>query len=247
MTKVMNITTLQKDLCNNVVLDGKKYLVLTENLSKEYLITTRIYLGGTIISVRKVDYKNIMNTPDPERKITELMQKAHEQALTMLGMEKIKEEETFVYYLNKLLKRKKYESALKLVTTALEQYPDEPILLSYYGYLDALVNKNYTYGINTCIKAREIIIDKVPFGREFFNPVLYLNLGRAYLAAGNKEDAIETFHAGLIFDNENEDLLSEIRNLGKRRTHVIPFLKRSHPVNKYIGKLLHNLYKLRRS
>lgn len=243
----MSISTPHKDLCNNVVLNGKKYLVLTENLSKEYLITTRIYLGGAIISARKVDYKNIMNTPDPERKLEELMQREHEQVINMLGMEKTKEEETAVYYIKKLLQRKKYESAFKLVTTALEQYPDEPILLSYYGYLEALVNKNYTYGINTCLKAREMILDKVPFGREFFNPVLYLNLGRAYLAAGNKGDAIETFHAGLIFDNENEDLLREIKNFGLRKKLIVPFLPRSNPINKYIGKLLHNLYELRRA
>lgn len=233
----MGIKTPQKDLCKNIVLNGKKYLVLTENLSKEYLITTRIYLGGAIISARKVDYKNIINTPDPERKLKELMQKEHEQALNMLGMEKTKEEETAVYYIKKLIKRKKYESALKLVTTALERYPDEPILLSYYGYLEALVNKNYTFGINTCLKAREMILDKVSFGREFFNHVLCLNLGRAYLAAGNKKEALETFHIGLKFNAENKDLLIEIKNLGMRRKPVIAFLPRSNPINKYVGKL----------
>ena len=243
----MGISTLQKDICNTITFNGKKYLILTENLSNEHIITTRIYLGGTILSSKRVDYKKVINTQDHEKKIRDLMQKEHEQALGMLGMEKTKEEETTVYYVKKLLKRKKYESALKLVTAALEQYPDEPILLSYHGYLEALVNKNYTQGINTCLKAREMVLDKAISGRDFFNPVLYLNLGRVYLAAGNKEDAFEAFRMGLIFGNENEDLLCEIREIGMRRKLIVPFLQRSNPVNKYIGKVLHNLYRLRKA
>ena len=243
----MSISTLQKDICNTVVVNGKKYLVLTENLPGEHLITTRIYLGGTILSAKKVDYEKILDTHDAERKVRDLMQREHEQALTMLGMEKTREDETTVYYVKKLLKKKKYESALKLVTAALEQYPDEPILLSYYGYLEALVHKNYTHGINTCLKAREIVLEKAISGRDFFNPVLYLNLGRVYLAAGNKEDAFEALRMGLIFGNENEDLLCELRELGMRKKPVVPFLQRSNPVNKYIGKVLHGLYRLRKA
>ena len=243
----MSITTLQKDICNNVVVNGKKYLVLTEDLSGEHIITTRIYLGGTILSSKRADYKKLMDAQDADRKIRDLMQKEHEQALIMLGMEKTKEEETTVHYVNKLLKRRKYKSAFKLVTTALDQYPDEPILLSYHGYLDALVNKNYVQGINTCLKAREIVLEGAMSWREFFNPVLYLNLGRAYLAAGRKEEAFEAFRTGLMFGSENEDLLCEIRDLGLRRKPIVPFLPRSSPVNKYIGKLLHNLYALRRA
>jgi tetratricopeptide (TPR) repeat protein len=243
----MSVSTLQKDICNNVVVNGKKYLVLTEKLPGEHLMTTRIYLGGAILSSKKVDYKKIMDTHDPERKIRDLMQKEHEQALGVLGMEKTKEEETTVHYVRKLLKKKKYESALKLVIAALEQYPDEPILLSYYGFLEALVHKNYTHGISTCLKAREMVLEQATSGREFFNPVLYLNLGRVYHAAGNKEDAFEAFRMGLIFGNENEDLLCELRELGMRRKPIVPFLQRSNPVNKYLGKLLHNLFRLKRA
>ena len=243
----MSITTSPKDICNTVAVNGKKYLVLTENLSGEFLITTRIYLGGTILSSKKIDYKTILNAQDPERKIRDLMQREHEQALSMLGMEKTNEEETTLHYLKKLLKKKKYESALKLVTAALEQYPDEPILLSYCGYLEALVQKNYTHGINTCLKARELVLERALSGREFFNPILYLNLGRAYLAAGNKDEAFESFRTGLIFGNENEELLSELSEIGIRRKPVVSFLSRSNPINKYIGKLVHNLYRLRRA
>jgi tetratricopeptide (TPR) repeat protein len=245
--EAMSTTTLQKDICNTVAVNGKKYLVVTEDLSGEKIITTRIYLGGTILSSKRADYKKLMNTEDPERKIRDLMQREHEQALAMLGMEKTREDETTIHYVNKLLKRRKYRSALKLVTTALDQYPDEPILLSYHGYLGALVNKDYAHGINACLKAREIVLEGAMSWREFFNPVLYLNLGRTYLAAGRKEEAFEAFRTGLMYGSENEDLLCEIRDLGLRRKPIVPFLPRSSPVNKYIGKLLHNLCGLRRA
>ncbi|MGB9715253.1 MAG: hypothetical protein ACPL1G_02400 [Thermodesulfovibrionales bacterium] len=81
----------------------------------------------------------------------------------------------------------------------------------------------------------------MPCGHEFYYPVLYLNLGRSYLASGNKKYAVESFQRGLVFDNDNKELLQEIRRLGIRRKPVVRFLSRSHPVNKYIGKILHKL------
>lgn len=235
----------QKELITNMTIGGKRYLVLTEDLGVEkHLITTRIYLGGEIISAKKTDYTDILSTPTPEKKLIELMHRQHELTVTMLKTEKTKEKKIPSDYLNEvetLLQRKNYKAALKLLTAALEQYPNEPFVLSYYGCLDTILNKNYTYGIDTCSKAIEIVKERIPFGREFFYPILYLNLGRAYLAAGNKKEAIEAFYGGLAFDYENKDLLREIKKLGMRRKPVVRFLPRSHRINKYIGMILHKL------
>ncbi|MEJ2695808.1 MAG: tetratricopeptide repeat protein, partial [Candidatus Sulfobium sp.] len=81
----------------------------------------------------------------------------------------------------------------------------------------------------------------MPFGSDFFYPLFYLNLGRAYLEANKKRDAITAFEKGLLNDPENHDLLSELRKLGTRRKAPVPFIKRSNPINKYIGMLLHRL------
>jgi len=44
-------STLSKEMCTNVVLNGKKYLILTEDLDhKNQLVNTRVYLDGKIIS-----------------------------------------------------------------------------------------------------------------------------------------------------------------------------------------------------
>ncbi len=83
----------------------------------------------------------------------------------------------------------------------------------------------------------------MPFGSGFFFPVFYLNLGRAYLKGNRKAEAVEAFQEGLKNDPENHDLLWELRKLGKRKSPPIPFLRRSNPVNKYIGLLVSKVAK----
>ncbi len=84
---------------------------------------------------------------------------------------------------------------------------------------------------------------KAPFGEEFYFPSSYLNLGRVYLAAGGKRQAIKAFQAGLKADAEKLDLLWKMEKLGLRREPPTSFLARSSPINKYIGMLLHKMNK----
>jgi tetratricopeptide (TPR) repeat protein len=232
----------QKELGTNVILGGKKYLVLTEDFGVEkHLIITRVYLGGEIISTKKTDYKDILNTPYQEKLLKALMQSQHEKAVTMLRTTGKKSLPDYLDEIKTLLQKKNHVNALKLLSIALDDYPDDPFLLSYYGCLEAILNKNYKLGIETCSKAIKMFKGKTPFGQEFFYPIFYLNLGRTHLAAGNKKKAIEAFHKGLTYDHENKDLLREIKKLGMRRKPVVRFLSRSHPINKYIGMILNKL------
>ena len=75
----------------------------------------------------------------------------------------------------------------------------------------------------------------------FFLPIFYLNLGRVYLNINKKEAALNAFREGLQFDFSDSELLSEIKSLGLRKGRVVPFLDRGNPINKYLGKLRHNL------
>ncbi len=246
---IKGASRLLGELCTPVVTGGKKYHVLTEENEKKHLIVTRIYLGGEIIKTKEISYKNVLNTPEPEKKIRELVNKQHELVVKKLRGEEKKEKKTPSYYLDEvknMLMRNNEKGALKLLIVALEQYPREPFLLSYYGCLEAIVNKEYTHGIATCLKAIKILDDKMAFGHEFFYPLFYLNLGRAYIAAGNKKNALEAFQTGLTFNEENKDLLWEVRKLGIRKRLAISFLPRSNPINKYIGLLLHKFSPSRR-
>ncbi len=136
------------------------------------------------------------------------------------------------------LSKSKLKEAFGLLQKASIHFPDDPFILSYYGCLQALVDKKYRTGIETCKKALALIQESSSFGEEMLYPVFYLNLGRAYLAAGKKKDALETFYKGLKFDNSNRELVKEVRALGKRKAALVPFLDRSNVINKYIGLIL---------
>jgi len=136
------------------------------------------------------------------------------------------------------LRSGKQKDAFGLLLQAAVQFPDEPLILSYYGCLQALIDKKYRSGVETCKRAIALFKERESFGMEVLYPVFYLNLGRAYLAAGKKKDAIEAFHKGLKYDNSNNDLRKEMRGLGIRKKPPVPFLDRSNPINKYIGMIL---------
>jgi tetratricopeptide (TPR) repeat protein len=138
------------------------------------------------------------------------------------------------------LRNGKQKDAFRVLQQASVMYPDDPVILSYYGCLQALVDKKYRSGVDTCKKAIVLLRKKrSSFGEETLYPVFYLNLGRAYVAAGKRKDAIAAFEKGLQYDYGNSDLNKELRGLGTRKKPLVPFLDRSNPINKYIGMLLH--------
>ncbi len=135
------------------------------------------------------------------------------------------------------------KEAFSLLLRASVQFPDEPLILSYYGCLQALVDKKYRSGVETCKRAIAMFKTKASFDEEVLYPVFFLNLGRAYLAAEKKKEALDAFHKGLQYDNGNNDLRKELRGLGIRKTPIVPFLGRSNPINKYIGMILQTVKK----
>lgn len=72
------------------------------------------------------------------------------------------------------------------------------------------------------------------------NPVHYLNLGRVYLAAGMKREAIKTFRDGLLY-GKSPLISRELERLGWRDLPVIPSLGREHLVNRMLGRILYQL------
>lgn len=245
---IIRITSrLGGEFDSEVTIGNDRYLVQTESgEARKPVITTRVYLGGQVLLTRKRDYGDIIEEPDLELRLRELMQRQHKLVIGMIQTEKLKKTRSVSDYLGEVkdcLRTKNKKRALVVLNEALEQYHDDPFLLSYSGYLEAAVNKSHQPGIDICHRAIEILKKRVPFGDEFFYPVFYLNLGRAYLAAGRKREAVDAFNRGIGIDKENSELLWELKKLGVRRKPVIPVLKRSNPINRYMGKLLHSLKK----
>lgn len=145
-------------------------------------------------------------------------------------------------YLGKVkvhLKNGKPLLAYSLATEAVSKYPENPLILSHYGHLQAVAGAKYRTGIETCKRAIVLTGEKGLFGEEGLYAALYLNLGRTYLAAGMKQDAVDSFRKGLKFNSHNVELLKELRGLGTRKETPVAFLGRSNPINKYLGKVLH--------
>ncbi len=103
---------------------------------------------------------------------------------------------------------------------------------SIYALCKALVEKEYDYAVNLCISAA---------AKEFYNPDIYLNLGKTLVMSGRKTRALKAFRKGLRFDEHNELLIAEIKKLGRRRAPAISFLPRGNVINKFFGILSHRV------
>jgi dihydrofolate reductase len=71
-------------------------------------------------------------------------------------------------------------------------------------------------------------------------PRFYLNLGRIQLMAGLKQKGLETLRQGLQHGGGHE-IVDELSKLGSRTLPPIRALPRSHPLNRYLGLMLHRL------
>jgi tetratricopeptide (TPR) repeat protein len=225
---------------------GKEYTVITKNVGgKNTEVVTTVYLGDAEVSTTR-NFCGRAMMRDIERKCAEFMVGQHNRAVNALRARKPEEAKSPGRYLREakgLLGRKSGAKALALLTEGMAEYPDDPFLMSYWGALAAGLEGRHEDGIKAAREAIAMLRKNIPYGLEFFYPSLYLNLGRAYLAAGMKREAIEAFKEGVEKGGGDEELVRELRALGVRRRPPVPFLARTNPINKYIGIALHRLKK----
>jgi len=250
MTSKSKITVTSKHLpefSSNITIDNIIYHVQTEDMGKKSCkIITNIYLKGEIIAAKKSDYSHLLKLRDADEKTASMMEKQHKSVIDSFVAEQAKKQPVKADYFSEvqqLLRRGNGKQALVTLREGIAKFPSDPFLLSYYGCLIAIVENKAREGIKICEEAIKQLDTSMPFGTEFFYPVFYLNLGRAYLKGGRKTDAIKAFQQGLKNDPDNSDLQWEMRKLGTRKTPLVPFLKRSNPINKYIGLLLNKVPK----
>jgi tetratricopeptide (TPR) repeat protein len=108
---------------------------------------------------------------------------------------------------------------------------DDPLISSFFAFCVAKERGEIRKAISLCNTA----IKKEPE-----NSFHYLNLGKIYLLKKDKNEAINTFRKGLHYEN-NQQIVDELNRLGTRDSPIIPFLKRSNIINKYLGMILSRL------
>jgi tetratricopeptide (TPR) repeat protein len=126
------------------------------------------------------------------------------------------------------LKEEDCEAALIHLEKALE-LSDNPSWYSYAGYCIGKGRGEMKTAIGLCLTAIE---------EEPENPVHYLNLGKVYLAFGDKDKALRTLREGMAKGGSAE-IMAMLMEFGVRNPPFFPSLKRSHPLNKLIGRFLH--------
>jgi dihydrofolate reductase len=72
------------------------------------------------------------------------------------------------------------------------------------------------------------------------NLIFHLNLGRVQILAGSKDSGLKTLRKGMQLGGGKE-FIAELTKWGTRVPPPIPSLSRNHPLNKYLGILMHRL------
>jgi len=130
------------------------------------------------------------------------------------------------------LEARNFPAAYRLLRAALdgERSPDH---LSQYGLALTQYTGNMKGGIALCQEA----IKKDPK-----NPDHFLRMGTIYLVSGRKKEAVRIFHLGLRV-GRHPGITRMLQSLGQREKPMLPFLARTNPLNKYLGKIRMALFK----
>jgi len=108
--------------------------------------------------------------------------------------------------------------------------PRDPVHMSWYGLTLVLVERNSNLGVQLLDQALRTAGP---------DPVLLLNSARAHLALNQRDRSARAIARGLELWPEDPRLLAASIAMGTRRAPVIPFLDRSNPLNRALGRLRH--------
>jgi tetratricopeptide (TPR) repeat protein len=104
--------------------------------------------------------------------------------------------------------------------------------VSYYGLSLVLANGPTPEAVRTCERAARL---------DSYDPELHLNLGKVCLLAGRTTRALAAFERGLKLAPDNYALQAALAEVDRRGRPVLPFLDRSHPMNRWLGKIRHEV------
>lgn len=106
------------------------------------------------------------------------------------------------------------------------------LFYSYLGYGIARFERRGKEGLALCQHAIKI---------QFYEPENYVLLARVYLMRRRRGKAIQALHQALRLNARHPEAIKLAREIGFRRRPVFPFLPRSNPINKSLGRLRHSM------
>jgi tetratricopeptide (TPR) repeat protein len=135
-----------------------------------------------------------------------------------------------------LLKNEYPDKALLKLRKAFESDKRNPYYISFLGLTIARAEQNWEQALDLCETAVKLNSKEIKF---------HLNLIEVYALAGWREKALRKLdNASKLFGNDAR--LKRFRaKVVERRTPVLPFLGRSHFLNRELGKLRHRMLKRR--
>jgi tetratricopeptide (TPR) repeat protein len=120
--------------------------------------------------------------------------------------------------------------ALPHMRRAVDLDRNNPYYMSYLGVVLARSEKKWGEAERLCDSAVRMKRNQAQ---------LYLNLADVYKSAGRRDEAVEALQAGLKFARRDVRLSIAMNKLVPRRSPVVGFLGRTHPINRQLGKLRH--------
>jgi Flp pilus assembly protein TadD len=133
-----------------------------------------------------------------------------------------------------LLKNGYPQKALLRLRRAFETEKHNPFYLSFLGLSIARAERKWDQACELCEIALQLRRQETQF---------YLNLAEVYASAGRRTKALDTLDAGLALFGEDGRLKHARSRLEKRRSPVLPFLRRENVLNRKFGKLRHRALK----
>jgi tetratricopeptide (TPR) repeat protein len=135
-----------------------------------------------------------------------------------------------------LLKNEYPEKALVKLRRAFESDKRNPYYISFLGLTIARAEQNWEQALDLCETAVKLNSKEIKF---------HLNLIEVYALAGWREKALNKLDSAAKLFGSDARLKRFRAKIVQRRSPVLPFLGRSHFLNRELGKLRHRMLKRR--
>jgi tetratricopeptide (TPR) repeat protein len=131
-----------------------------------------------------------------------------------------------------LLQKGHSAEAVEYLQHAVELKQQNPYYLSFLGVSMARALQKWAAAAELCRKAISMRRNE---------PQLYLNLAEVYMSAARRRDAVETLDAASRYCGADARIKRMRGRFGERCSPVLPFLERSNPLNRSLGRLRQRL------